>query len=43
MLVAIVPLIGAIIGISVMMEVGTSGDNDDGTDPKATPGPIQYV
>lgn len=40
MLVAFVPLIGAIIGISVMMEDGTSGDNDYGTDPKATPGSI---
>ncbi|MGB7997294.1 MAG: DUF805 domain-containing protein [Photobacterium halotolerans] len=40
MLVAFVPLIGAIIGLSVMMEDGTSGDNDYGPDPKAVPGSI---
>ncbi|WP_311568316.1 DUF805 domain-containing protein [Photobacterium arenosum] len=37
MLVAFVPVIGAIIGLSVMMEAGTSGENDYGPDPKAVP------
>ncbi|NAW86895.1 DUF805 domain-containing protein [Photobacterium halotolerans] len=43
MLVAFVPLIGAIIGLSVMMEAGTSGENDYGPDPKAVPASIEYV
>ncbi|MEI8595463.1 DUF805 domain-containing protein [Photobacterium sp. Hal280] len=43
MLVAFVPLIGAIIGLSVMMEAGTSGENDYGPDPKAAPALIEYV